>query len=387
MPRVVVHPRGVDRVLRGHPWIYRSDVADVDAEGGDVVEVFALRGRKLGDALYSDRSEIALRFLTHGERAFDRALLAARLHAAVAFRERLAIDANAYRLVHAEGDRLPSLIVDRYADVLVVQALSQGMERLVADVVAILEERLSPAGVLARHDVRARGLEGLDQEVKVLRGEVPTTVVVRDHEREYEVDLRHGQKTGRFLDQRENRCAAASYARGRLLDCFSYDGGFALELAQRSTDVIAVDISEEAVARIARNAARNGLQSIRVTVANAFDFLREIERAGERFDTIVLDPPAFARNRAALSKALGGYKEINLRALKILNPGGTLVTCSCSYPVTEELLLEVVRSAAVDVHATVSLVEKRMQSRDHPVLIGVPETQYLKCLILRKLEV
>jgi 23S rRNA (cytosine1962-C5)-methyltransferase len=387
MPRVVVHPRGVDRVLRGHLWIYRSDVADVDAEGGDVVEVLALRGHRLGDAFYSDRSEIALRFLTHGDRAFDRTLLTERLHAAIAFRERLAIDANSYRLVHAEGDRLPSLIVDRYADVLVVQALSQGMERLVPDVVAILEERLSPAGVLARHDVRARALEGLDQDVKVLRGEVPSTVVVRDREREYEVDLRHGQKTGRFLDQRENRAAAARYARGRLLDCFSYDGGFALELSQRSTDAIAVDISEDAVGRIARNAERNGFSNIRAKVANAFDFLREAERTGERFETIVLDPPAFARNRAALPKALGGYKEINLRALKILNPGGTLVTCSCSYPVTEELLLEVVRSAAVDAHAAVSLVEKRMQSRDHPVLIGVPETQYLKCLILRKLEV
>jgi 23S rRNA (cytosine1962-C5)-methyltransferase len=385
-PRVAVHARGAERAARGHPWIYRSDVSDVQATGGEVVEVFGPRGRKLGDALYSDRSEIALRLLTRGERAFDRTLLAERLHAAVAFRERLAIDANAYRLVHAEGDRLPSLIVDRYADVLVVQALSQGMERLVADVVAILEERLSPTGVLARHDVRARSLEGLDQEIKVLRGEVPQTVVVRDHEREYEVDLRRGQKTGRFLDQRENRSAAAGYARGRLLDCFSYDGGFALELAARCTEAIALDISEEAVARIARNAERNGLRNVRATVANAFDFLREAERAGERFDTIVLDPPGFARNRAALPRALGGYKEINLRALKMLNPGGTLVTCSCSYPVSEELLLEVVQSAALDARAVVSLMEKRMQSRDHPVLIGVPETHYLKCLILRKLE-
>jgi len=252
---------------------------------------------------------------------------------------------------------------------------------------SLVEERLSPTGVLARHDVRARALEGLDQEIKVLRGEVPQTVLVRDHEREYEVDLRRGQKTGRFLDQRENRSAAAGYARGRLLDCFSYDGGFALELAARCTEAIALDISEEAVARIARNAERNGLRNVRATVANAFDFLREAERAGERFDTIVLDPPGFARNRAALPRALGGYKEINLRALKMLNPGGTLVTCSCSYPVSEELLLEVVQAAALDARAVVSLMEKRMQSRDHPVLIGVPETHYLKCLILRKLEV
>jgi 23S rRNA (cytosine1962-C5)-methyltransferase len=383
--RVVVRERGAERVSQGHPWIYRSDVADVQASGGEVVEVFGPRGRKLGDALYSDRSEIAIRLLTRGERAFDRTLLAERLHAAIAFRERLAIDANAYRLVHAEADRLPSLIVDRYAGVLVVQALSQGMERLAADVVAILEERLSPTGVLARHDVRVRALEGLDQEVKVLRGVVPETIVVRDHGREYEVDLRRGQKTGRFLDQRENRLAAAAYARGRLLDCFSYDGGFALELASQSTEVIAVDVSEEAVARVARNAERNGLRNVQATVANAFDFLRQAERAGERFDTIVLDPPGFARNRAVLPRALGGYKEINLRALRILNPGGTLVTCSCSYPMSEAQLLEVVRSAALDAHALVSLVEKRMQSRDHPVLIGVPETHYLKCLILRRI--
>jgi 23S rRNA (cytosine1962-C5)-methyltransferase len=361
----------------------------VRAEGGDVVLVRTARGRPLGVALYSGESQIAIRMLVRGDAdlAGLDALLQRRIDAAMAFRQSLNIDATAFRLIHGEADLLPSLIVDQYGDYLVVQALSQGMERLVADVVAILEERLSPTGVLARHDVRARALEGLDQEVKVLRGEVQQTVVVRDREREYEVDLRRGQKTGRFLDQRENRSAAASYARGRLLDCFSYDGGFALELAPRSTEAIAVEISEEAVARIARNAERNGLRNIRATVANAFDFLREAERAGERFDTIVLDPPAFARNRAALSRALGGYKEINRRALKILNPGGTLVTCSCSYPVTEELLLEVVRSAAIDVHAAVSLVEKRMQSRDHPVLIGVPETHYLKCLILRKLEV
>jgi 23S rRNA (cytosine1962-C5)-methyltransferase len=383
--RVVVRARGADRAARGHPWIYRSAVAEVEATGGDVVEVFGPRGRKLGDALYSDRSEIALRLLTDGDQTFDHKLLVERLQAAVAFRDRLAIEANAYRLVHAEGDRLPSLIVDRYADALVVQALSQGMERLVAEVVAILEERLCPTGVLARHDVRARSLEGLDQEIRVLRGEVPETVVVRDREREYEVDLRRGQKTGRFLDQRENRSAALAYARGRLLDCFSYDGGFAIELAPQSTEAIAVDISEEAVARITRNVERNGLRNVRATAANAFDFLRSAERAGERFDTIVLDPPGFARNRAALPRALAGYKEINLRALKILNPGGTLVTCSCSYPVSEELLLEVVRSAARDAGAAVSLMEKRMQSRDHPVLIGVPETHYLKCLILRKL--
>jgi 23S rRNA (cytosine1962-C5)-methyltransferase len=383
--RVVVGPRGAERVQRGHPWIYKSDVTDLQADGGDVVEVFTERGRKLGEALYSDRSEISLRLLERGERRFDDQLLVERLEAAIAYRQRLAIDATAYRLVHAEADRLPSLVVDRYDDVLVLQALSQGMDRLLPQLVRWLVKRLAPRGILARHDVRARSLEGLDRNIDVLHGDVPDTVVVRDRDVEYEVDLRLGQKTGAFLDQRDNRWAAAEPARGRLLDCFSYDGGFALRLARRVTEAIAVDISQDAVARIGRNAARNGFDNLRAHQANAFDFLREAERNRQRFDTIVLDPPAFAKNRQSLPRALAGYKEINLRALKILNPEGTLVTCSCSYHVGEELLLDVVRAAAHDARVSVSVIEKRMQSRDHPVLLEVPETYYLKCLILRTL--
>jgi 23S rRNA (cytosine1962-C5)-methyltransferase len=382
---VVVNPRGAERAERGHPWIYQSDVVEVRARGGDVVEVWTPRGRKLGDALYSDRSQIALRLLTHGEDLFEIDRLAERLHAAIAFRERLAIDATAYRLVHAEADGLPSLIVDRYGDVLVVQALSQGMDRLLGDVVRVLEERLTPIGILARHDVHARALEGLPQTVEVMRGTVPPTTTVRDCDLEYEVDLYHGQKTGLFLDQRENRWAAAEYARGRTLDAFSYDGGFSLALARRSTEVVAVEASDQATARLAANATRNRLARIRTVTGNVFDVLRETERRGERFGTVVLDPPAFAKTRATLSRALGAYKEINLRALKILEPGGTLVTCSCSFHVNESLFLDVVQAAARDARATLSLVEKRMQSRDHPVLLGVPETYYLKCLLLRKL--
>ncbi len=385
MPTVVVHPRGVERARRGHPWIYRSDVAEVRAQAGDLVRVLGPSGRVLGEAIYSDRSQISLRLLVGGERHADREWLRERLRAAIAFRRELGIEATAYRLVHAEGDLLPSLIVDRYGDVLVVQALSQGMDRLLGEVVELLDEELAPAGVLARNDARVRALEGLEQKVEVLRGEVPERLVVRDREIEYEVDLRQGQKTGLFLDQRENRWAAAHYAHGRLLDCFSYDGGFALQLAARCGEAVAVDISAEAAARIERNAERNSIGHLRVQVANVFDFLREADRRGERFDTIVLDPPAFAKTRAALDKALGGYKEINLRALKLLAPGGVLVTCSCSYHVSEPQLLDVVRAAAVDARAPLSLVEKRLQSRDHPVLLGVPETDYLKCLILRKL--
>jgi 23S rRNA (cytosine1962-C5)-methyltransferase len=384
-PTVVVGPRGAERARRGHPWIYRSDVAKVSAAGGDLVEVLGGKGRRIGDALYSDRSEIALRLLTVGAERADAALVRRRIVDAIDFRDRLAIDGDAYRLVHAEGDRLPSLVVDRYADCLVVQALSQGMDRLIPDVVEILRERLSPRAIVARHDVRVRAIEGLSQTVEILHGDVPETVTVRDRDLELSVDVLGGQKTGAFLDQRENRWATAEYARGRMLDAFSYDGGFALRAARRVDEVVALDVADDAVARIERNAARNRLVNVRARAENAFDHLREAERAGERFDTIVLDPPAFARNRASVPKALSGYNEINLRALKLLHRGGTLVSCSCSYHVSEAMLLDVVENAARDARATLSIVERRQQSRDHPALIGVPETAYLKCFILRKL--
>jgi 23S rRNA (cytosine1962-C5)-methyltransferase len=381
---VVVSSRGAERIESGHPWIYRSDVADVSALGGDRVVVRGPRGRTMGSAIYSDRSQIALRMLTDGEAPADDALIAARIGAALEFREQLAIDATAYRLVHGEADLLPSLVVDRYGDYLVMQALSQGMDRLTPLIVSALNARLEPRGILARNDPRARLLEGLEQRVEVLAGEVPDSVVVMENGIEYVVDLRRGQKTGLFLDQRENRRAAAQYARGRLLDAFSYSGGFALTLSKGVLESIALDISESAVARIRENASRNGL-AVDARVGNVFDELRGLERLHERFDTIVLDPPAFAKSKASVPKATSGYKEINLRALKLLNPGGTLVTCSCSYNISEAAFAEIVYEAAVDAHAHVTVVEKRMQGRDHPVLLGVPETYYLKCFILRKL--
>jgi 23S rRNA (cytosine1962-C5)-methyltransferase len=383
IPTVVISARGEARLRGGHPWIYRADLAEARASAGDVVVVKGPRGRVLGRALYSDRSQIAIRVVERGER-FDNGWLTRHIHNAVAFRESLRIDATAFRLVHGEADLLPSLIVDRYGDYLAVQTLSQGMDRLLPDVVRILIDRLQPKGIVARNDPRARVLEGLEQRVEVVHGEVPEAVAVRELGIEYDVDLRRGQKTGLFLDQRENRAAAAAYARGRVLDCFSYNGGFALVLASRATETIAFDVSEDAVARIVRNAQRNGA-SIDARVGNVFDELRGLERLGERFDTIVLDPPAFAKNKAAVANARAGYKEINLRALKLLNPGGTLVTCSCSYNVNEAAFAEIVHDAAVDAQAQVTVVEKRMQGRDHPVLLGVPETYYLKCFILRKL--
>jgi 23S rRNA (cytosine1962-C5)-methyltransferase len=385
MANVIVTRRGEDRILSGHPWVYRSDVAQAQASAGEIVTVSGTRGRVLGDALFSDRSEITIRMLTRGDVRADETLLRRRIQQAIGYRESLKIDATAYRLVHGEADLLPSLVVDRYADYLVVQALSQAMDRLLPRMVALLVELTSAKGVLARNDPRVRLLEGLEQKVDVLHGEVPPTIDVREGHVHYVVDPVHGQKTGLFLDQRENRVAAARYASGRLLDTFSYNGGFALALAPHCTEVLAVDISEDAVARIRVNAQRNGLPNIQARVMNVFDELRELERRGEQFDTIVLDPPAFAKNKAAVTKALSGYKEINLRGLKLLKPGGYLVTCSCSYNVSESAFADVIASAAADAHADVAVVEKRMQGRDHPVLMTVPETYYLKCFILRKL--
>jgi 23S rRNA (cytosine1962-C5)-methyltransferase len=382
---VTISRRGEDRARAGHPWIYRSDVIGADAGPGDLVQVHTERGRPIGYALFSDESEITLRMIAFGPAAPPEDFIERRLAAAIAYRESLELDATAYRLVHGEADRLPSLIVDRYGDHLVVQALSQGTDRRLPEITAALVKLLSPAGILARNDPRVRLLEGLEQTVDVLHGEVPERLEVREGAVRYQVDPWKGQKTGLFLDQRENREAAARYARGRLLDAFSYNGGFALSLAKLCDSVLAVDISADAVARIRENAARNGIANVEVREMNVFDELRELERTGARFETIVLDPPAFAKNKGAIRKAMSGYKEINLRALKLLTPGGFLVTCSCSYNVSEEMFLDVVSEAAADAAAEVSLVEKRAQGRDHPILINVPETYYLKCLILRKL--
>ncbi len=386
VPTVIVGARGEARLRGGHLWVYRADVQEARAAAGDVVSVVGPRGRPIGWALYSDRSQIALRLLAGSDRPADLTLWRERLQAALAFRMSLAIDATAYRLVHGEADGLPSLVVDRYADCLVVQALSQGVDRLLPALVPVLVELTRARGVLARNDPRVRLLEGLDRRVELLYGDVPERVDVREGAVVYEADLWRGQKTGLFLDQRENRTAAAAYARGRLLDCFTYHGGFALQLAPRCDEAIAVDISEEAVRRTAANADRNGLSQVRARAANVFDELRRREQAGERFDMVVLDPPAFAKNKAAVPRALAGYREINLRALKLLDPGGYLVTCSCSYNIDEALFGRILLEAALDARARVTVVEHRRQARDHPVLLGMPETAYLKCLILRKIE-
>ena len=388
MQTVKVNKRGADRVRQGHLWIYRSDVVDVTAAGGSVVKVTDERGNSIGQALFSDASQIALRFLTQSSEPIDREWWRRRIREAAA-RRNITPDTNAYRVIYSEGDLLPSLIVDRYDDVLVLQTLSQGTDALKSLLMEILIEEFNPRAVIERNDARVRELEGLPLIATTVYGDVPSELEILQHGLRFYVEPLGGQKTGSFLDQRENRLAARHAAQTtnkvRALDCFTFNGAFALHLASICETVIGVDISSEAIATAERNAERNGFTNVEFREANVFDMLREMESAGERFDVIVLDPPAFAKNRASLKPAIRGYKEINLRALKLLNPGGVLVTCTCSYHVSEELFLEIVAQATVDARRRVQIVEKRMQASDHPVLTGMPETYYLKCVIGRLL--
>jgi 23S rRNA (cytosine1962-C5)-methyltransferase len=385
---VVVTKRAAQRVRAGgHLWIYRSDVVDrKDAEPGAVVGVKDERGRFIGQALYSDRSEITLRLLTTREEKIDSGWWRARIQEAARRREHLKKDTNAYRLIYSEGDLLPSLIVDVYGDVLVLQTLSQGTERVKEMLVELLIEELRPRAIVERNDVRVRQLEGLEMRVGTIYGDAPEELEIVQHGVRFLVHPLGGQKTGSFLDQRENRMAARSVAWGHALDCFTFNGAFALHLAQACESVTGLDISPDAVSAARRNAELNGAHHVRFEEANVFDALREMEGEGRRFGTIVLDPPAFAKNRGAVRAATRGYKEINLRAMKMLEPGGVLVTCTCSYHMSEELFLEIVRDAAVDARRRLQLIEKRAQASDHPILFGVPETYYLKCVIARAIE-
>ena len=383
---VVVSRKGRDRIERGQPWVIRSDVVkDGGATAGAVVRVASVRGEPLGFALWSSRSEIRLRMLERGE-SLSPELFRERIARALEWRRTVSAGAEAYRVVHGEGDGLPSLVVDRYGDYLAIQTLSQGTERARPEIVAALVELVKPLGIVERNDPKVRTLEGLEQTVSVLHGEVPERVLVSEGDVRLAADLREGQKTGLFLDQRENHLAARRYARGRVLDAFCYDGGFGLQVAREAESVLAVDLSAEALARVRANAERNGIANVETRDANVFDLLHELDQRQERFDTVILDPPAFAKSKDAIPKAARGYKEINRRALRILNPGGCLVTCSCSYHIHEDDFEAILADAAVDAGATVTVVEKRRQARDHPVVLGVPETYYLKCFVLRKLE-
>jgi 23S rRNA (cytosine1962-C5)-methyltransferase len=384
LPVVKVSRKGANRLEDGHVWVYRSDIVTADGIApGSAVGVTDERGKFLGTALYSGASQIAIRMLSKAAIRDLDGLLRKRLREAISYRERVVRDTDAYRIVFSEADFLPGLIVDRYNDLLSLQVLTQAMdtEAVRQVIISELAERLKPVAIAERVDPRVRELEQLPaRSSSLLQGEQKTTVLsmngVRFHYEAFE-----GQKTGAFLDQRENYAAAARYARGEALDVFCYHGGFALHLAQNCSKVTGVDSSRPALEVADRNAALNG-REVEWIEANAFDLLRDYASAGQQYDTVVLDPPAFAKSKNNLETALRGYKELNLRALKMLRPGGILVTCSCSYHVSPADFLEVVAQAARDMHRNLRIVENRSQAKDHPILLTVPETAYLKCIAL-----
>ena len=378
----VVSHRGAERWTRGHPWIYASDVAHGPPEPG-VISVQDARGRFLGQALYSPRSEIRLRLLERSERSVDQEWWEARL--ATALERRAGIDATAYRVVHAEGDGLPSLIVDRYDRWVVVQLLSAGLETIRGDILEAVRRVLAPEGILLRNDATVRRHEALPETVELVFGSVPPEIEVREGSVRYFAAPWTGQKTGAFLDQRPNRVRAGQLAApgGHALDCFAYHGSFALHLAQRSGEVMALDSSAEALTRGTRNAALNGFSNIQWDAGDAFEVLRALERARTRFDTIVVDPPAFAKAKGAVAQALRGYKEINLRAMRLLNPGGVLLSASCSFHVRRAEFLEAIAAAARDSGRTLTVLEHLGQGVDHPEVVTIPETGYLKGIVLR----
>jgi 23S rRNA (cytosine1962-C5)-methyltransferase len=384
LPVVKVSRRGANRLKEGHVWVYRSDI--VAAEGvapGALVGVVDDREKFLGTALYSSASQIAIRMISREAVKDLDGLLRKRIQEAIAYRERVVRDTDAYRIVFSEADFLPGLIVDRYNDLLSLQVLTQAMDAEAVRQVIVYElaERLKPEAIAERVDPRVRELEQLPARPSSLLQGQKTSTIFSMNEVRFRHEVFEGQKTGAFLDQRENYAAAAHYAHGDALDVFCYHGGFALHLAPHCSKVTGVDSSRPALEAADRNAALNG-REIEWIEANAFDLLRDYATAGQQYDTIVLDPPAFAKSKSNLETALRGYKELNLRALKMLRPGGILVTCSCSYHVSVGEFVEVVAQASRDMHRNLRFLENRTQARDHPIVLTVPETAYLKCLIL-----
>jgi 23S rRNA (cytosine1962-C5)-methyltransferase len=384
LPVVKVSRRGANRLKEGHVWVYRSDIVSADGVApGALVAVADDREKFLGTALYSSASQIAIRMISKDAVKDLSGLLRKRIQEAIAYRKQVVQNTDAYRIIFSEADFLPGLIVDRYNDVLSLQILTQAMdtEGVRQTIVSELTERLQPAAIVERVDPRVRELEQLPARASsLLHGDKATSIFTMNGVR-FHYEAFEGQKTGAFLDQRENYAAAAQYAHGEALDVFSYHGGFALHLAQHCSKVSGVDSSRPALEVADRNAALNG-QEVEWIEANAFDLLRDYASAGQQYDTVVLDPPAFAKSKSNLQTALRGYKELNLRAMKMLRPGGILVTCSCSYHVSPADFMEVVAEASRDMHRNLRILENRTQAKDHPILLTVPETAYLKCLIL-----
>ncbi len=386
LPTAEVNPRGARRLRSGIPWLYRVDLSrPAEAEPGAVVRVVDGQKNLVGLAFWASQSPIALRLLTRREEPVDAGFFKARLAAALARRQQLFPGADAYRVAHGESDLLPGLLVDRFGDGVTVQTISEGMDRREAELLQALDELLSPRLIAVRNDTSARDFEFLPRASRLAKGAGPARVEYHEGPARFELDLMDDLKTGGFLDQLENHLRASEYARGQGLDCFTYHGGFALALARRCDHVIAVDQLDTAAARARANAERNGHANVEVLCANAFDVLRQFEREGRRFDVVVIDPPAFAKRREGVAAAERAYKELNLRALRILAPEGVLVSCSCSGKMTPALFGKMLESAIADAKRPVQYLERRGAGRDHPPLAGVPETEYLKCWVLRAL--
>lgn len=384
--QIQVTTSAAKRLRRGHLWVYAGEVErEPVAEEPPIVQVIDSASNVLGYAFYSRQSQIRLRLLSRDSEPPTAELLRTRIQKSIA-RRRALLDAGlACRLIFGEADLLPAIVADRYGDYLVLQTLSRGSDATKLLLADMLREEIRPAGILERNDAKARRLEGLEEIRGALWGTVPDEVEIIEGGIRFIVDIQRGQKTGFFLDQSQNRLAARKYASGRALDCFTNTGAFALHLAQRCESVLAVDISSDSLILARRNSEINGIGNVNFAEGNVFDFLRELESAGRSFDTICLDPPAFAKNRKALAGARSGYKEINLRALKLLRPEGILITSSCSYHLSEQGFFDLLCEAARDAHRFIQVIERRSQADDHPVLAGMPETHYLKCFLLRAL--
>ena len=391
MAKTILKPGREKRVFSLHPWVFRSDIDRVDGSfsPGDIVDIFSSKGRFLARGYYNPNSQIALRIMTYQEEPVDRDLIFRRIHDAIEYRRTFA-DLRSCRLVFAESDRLPALIVDAFDDILVIQCLALGMERFKQDVVDALISEVHPRGIWERNDVPVRRLEGMELSTGLLYGNVPDRVQISENGVRFWVDVKEGQKTGFFLDQKENRAAIAPFVRGKtVLDCFTHTGSFALHAGYfGAKEVTGVDISEYACEFATENARLNGLENtVHFIAANAFDLLAEQSRKGEKYDVVILDPPAFTKTRSAVESALRGYKEINLRAMKMIESGGYLITCSCSQHVLPDMFRNMVLDAAKDAKVMLRQVEFRTQGKDHPVLPHAPETEYLKCGIYQVLRI
>jgi len=385
-PAVKISKKGGAWHRTGHPWIYKDDVIEPDDSlSGKIVSVLDERGVFLGKAFFNDKSKISLRFITDEDADIDTAFWKKRLSERIEYRKKAVNDAQAYRISHAEADGLPSLIVDKYGEHLCVQTLSLGMDNLKNTIVNVLIELLEPKSIVARNDSAMRKFEGLPEQKEVLYGKPPEKIEIREGKIKYLVDITNGQKTGCYLDQRDNHIASERYSGGKALDCFSYQGLFSLHMALTAQEVIAIDSSAKALEGLKENAALNDLTNIKTEEGKVSEILKSYQKQERRFDLIVLDPPAFAKSKKDLEAAARGYIDLNFRAMKLLVKGGHLMTCSCSYNLSEGQFLQVIYEALNESRRQARLVEKRLQPLDHPILLNFPESNYLKCLVLEML--